>query len=540
MSESLPQGLRLLPQEQPKQQTMSERLAQAGRTMAGFPFTPIDQTIFGRVMTTPEAKRMAGLTARGLLQGPSSLVGLPFDAMTAAYNLATGQRLRQPSEAINQALTQAGLPEPQGLLETGVTTLAGGFPEARTRLENLLSPAMQRVANTPFMGQQNLQDLATTEAIDAGYVIPPSATGRSMVRENISGKAMTQQEAAARNQEVTNRLAARSLGLPEDRPLSPTAISEVRQKAGKVYEKIKTDRSFSADSDYLNDLIALEENALSIARDFPNLNISGMGEIQNLVKGLTEQNFSAKSLVDLVKKLRFEATANSSFAVTDPAQKALGNAQKDAAEALEALMERQLARQGDTDLAQEFRNARMLIAKSHSVEDALNPATGNINAISLAGELQRRNPLSGELATIARFGLAFPFAAREGIRKPVSAADIVVTSMLAPTLGSLPFFMGAQSPYAALSALGAAGFTGSRIAARGSILGPNVQQSLTRRPQQPSSGLLAPVAGAMTTAGAQSQQPAPNANVVPPGLRVLPEYGYYQSPLSQIVPSPSR
>lgn len=522
MAAELPPGFMLIPKknEPPNQ---SSRTSDIIRTAAGFPFVPANETILGK-MLGGQFSRMAGLTARGMLQGPSSLVGLPLDAAVAAYNLSTGQRLRQPSEAISQSLTQVGFPEPQGIAETGVAAMAGGIPEARTQLTSLLSPRLQKVAETPFMGQQNMRDILINEAVDAGYVIPPATVGKSTVREIVSGKVATQQAASEKNQSVTNSLAARALGLPEDQPLSPESIQEVRRNAGRVYEKIKNDRIFSSDDQYLNDLAALEEDALQISRDFPNLDLAGTKEVGNLVKGLTEGRFTSKGLVDTVKRLRFQAKENLKFGVASPAQRELGNAQMDAAEILEDLMERELSRQGAAELVQEFKNARRLIAKSHSVENALNPSTGNVVASTLTKELNRRKPLTGELSLIARFGGAFPSAAQDIKASRVSNLDAAIATMLGTTLGTAPFLAGVTTPYAALSALGGLAYPGARYAYRESVLSPSMQQSLVRRPQQGAGGLLAPTAAAMTTVGAQSQsQPQPQSPYpLPLGFTILP------------------
>lgn len=517
MSQQLPPGFMLIPDEDKKRK---EDEARAARSVS--PTLPLSMSLLNASMGG-RGGRMVGLAARGMLQGPSSLIGLPLDAAVAAYNLATGQNIRQPSEAISQSLTNLGLPEPQGILETGVTAMAGGAPEARAKVTNLLSRELQRVSETPFMGQQNMQDLLLAEANNAGYVVPPATVGRKTVRENVSGKVMTQQAAAERNQQVTNRLAARALGLPEDRPLSPEAVLEVRRQAGTVYEKIKTDRRFSADDQYLNDLSAIEEDVIQISRDFPDLKIEGMKEVSDLVKGLTEENFSSKGLVNLVKDLRYKAKTNLGFGVQSPAQRSLGNAQMDAAEALEDLMERELIRKGDMTLLKDFRDARRLIAKSHSVENAINPSTGNVNAASLSNELQRRKPLTGDLATIARFGRAFPSAAQELKSSPVSAMDAAITTLLGTSLGSAPFLAGSTSPYAALSSLAALSYPGARYLSRESVLGPSMQRSLVRRDQGPRGGLLGPIAGATTTIGANRPAPTPPPPTLPAGFRVLEE-----------------
>jgi hypothetical protein len=473
-----------------------------------------------------------------MLQGPSSLVGLPLDAATAAYNLATGQQLRQPSEAISQSLTQVGFPEPQNLAETGMTAAAGGLPEIRAQLANLLPKSLRNVPAS-FQGEQSMQDLLLAEARDAGYVVPPATVGRSTVRETVAGKVRTQQAAAEANQQVTNKLAARTLGIPEDKPLSLAAVKEVMDDAGRVYEKVKTDRRFVADDQYKSDLAKLESETLEISKDFPDLKLEGMAEISNLVKGLNSSNFSAKSLVDLVKRLRSEAKNSLSFNNTDSADRALGRAKLDAAETLEDLMSRELVRQGDMSLFQEFNAARVLLAKAHTVDAAINPATGNVIAAKLAENLRRRSPLSGELSLAARFGNAFPSAAQELKSSPVNAMDASITALLGAGLGSLPLIAGASSPYAVASALSALTYPGARYAARKSLLSEGMQDSLVRRPRA-EGGLLGPVAGA--AAAAEAPASPQQQTGLPAGFVLMDEEEErrrIRSPLSRIVPQPA-
>lgn len=524
----LPPGFVLVDdeQEKPRRSGIAAQLAEAGRSLAGFPFVSPRETLLGKAITSPTAHRMAGLTARGALQGPSSLVGLPLDAITGLYNVATGQQLRQPSEAISQSLTQAGLPAPESLPETGVTAMSGGLPEVRAQIANLFPQAYQAIARRlpgSFQGEQSMQDILLAEARDAGYVVPPATVGRSTVRENVSGKALTQQAAAARNQTITNRLAAQAIGLPTDKKLSIAAVQEVRRKAGDVYDKVKTGRSFRADDEYLNDLADLESGASQLAKDFPELDLTDMKGVADLVKGMTQEQFTATGAVELIKRLRNQAKTNLGFMVDDPAKKALGRAQADAAEAVEGLMARELARQGDMTLAREFEDARRIIAKAHSVESAMNPATGNVNARALAGELRRRKPLTGELRLIARFGEAFPQAAQELKSSNVSAVDAMVTALLG--VGG--------------AGLGALAYPAARVAARSSLLGEGMQESLVRRPEPPRGGLLGPVAGGV--AGAQAPaQPAPTA--LPPGFVLVDEEEErrrIRSPLSRVVPTPA-
>ena len=68
--------------------------------------------------------------------------------------------------------------------------------------------------------------------------------------------------------------------------------------------------------------------------------------------------------------------------------------------------------------AQALKDARVLIAKTHSVEGALNPITGDVSGPKLAAQLAKGKPLSGGLETAANFATAFPKAAQVGVDVP--------------------------------------------------------------------------------------------------------------------------
>ena len=116
--------------------------------------------------------------------------------------------------------------------------------------------------------------------------------------------------------------------------------------------------------------------------------------------------------------------------------------------------------------------SRELIAKTYSVEKALNTTTGNVDAKNLAKQLDKGKPLSGELKQAAEFAARFPKAAQtiEG-------------------MGSLP----QTSPldWAAFGGIGAATANplmllgvGARPAARAAVLSGPVQRGLQKAPSQ--------------------------------------------------------
>lgn len=370
--------------------------------------------------------RQAGLAARNILTGVTSIPGLLADVTMSGINLALPDRMRQdmPSEAFQNLMTGVGFPEAETSLERGLGVIQSGL--AGSRVDPLAAVAALRSTGTatssavrgagPLSTPQNIS-LTTPkqetfyEGRGQGYVVPPASVRSDMpaqVAESFSGKRLTAEVASEKNQEVTNRLAARSLGLSENQPITQSALKAIRTEAGKVYQQIRDSGRITADTQYKNDINAIAANVQKIAQDFGELNVGARDEITKLTKDLNKNSFDADSAVLLLRQLRQDATKN--LASQDAASSNLGIAQRSAANALENAVLRHLRAIGRDDLAEEFNSARTAIAKSHDVEAATNFSTGDVNPQFFAKLLTNDEPLSGELAVIGRMGSAFPRA----------------------------------------------------------------------------------------------------------------------------------
>lgn len=259
--------------------------------------------------------------------------------------------------------------------------------------------------------QNAVRDATLREAQAAGYVIPPTQAtpGRpgvvNRVLEGVSGKIQTAQAAAIKNQEVTNRLAKQALSLPEDVPLSRGAISTVRAVAGQVYRAVKGFGTVQADDDLRAAMNGVAGEYRSLVSEFPS---QKNASIDALLSDLGREQFSSSTIVELVKRLRHDGFKN--VTNMDPDKVALGRIQIGAQNALEDLLERRLAQAGDDAALETFRRARTLIAKSYTVEKALEDSTGKVVASKIGREFTKGKPLTGELATIGRTAEAFPRA----------------------------------------------------------------------------------------------------------------------------------
>lgn len=306
-----------------------------------------------------------------------------------------------------------------------------------------------------------VKDATAATARDAGYVIPPVQTNPSLpnrLLEGLAGKISTGQSASIKNQKTTNMLASRALGLDETIPITQDALKVLRSEAGQAYSAIRGAGTITADSEYSAALAGITKKFEGASKDFPEL---AKNEIEGIIGSIDKPSFNADSAIDAIKILR--ERGDKAFGSGD---KATGKAFREASDAMESVIERNLEQMGPEaqGMLKAFRDARQLIAKSYSVEKALNPATGNVAARKLGAQLARGKPLSGELKDIGQFAQAFP-----------KAADEVLSSM--PGVSPLDYF-GAGGLSAAtgnpLSMLA----VGVRPIARGAILSKPYQNML--------------------------------------------------------------
>lgn len=355
-----------------------------------------------------EFKRQAGLVGR---MGAETVAALPLAALEGGAGIANLASRAMGGEGNFSFRRQwdAGLDQVFPKPETGAEKAAQILGPVAFGAK---IPAPTGVPSVPqnFAGVVKPSEVVLANAQKAGYVVPPTTsnpTALNRVLEGIAGKLTTAQQASAQNMGVTNRLAARSLGLPEDQPITLEAIRQVRQAAAQGYEAIRGAGQIIKDAQFTDDLAKITARFRGAAKDYPGL---GSSEVDDIVKAIDVDSAGADSTVDAIAILR--ERADDAFA---SGKGSLGKAYKDASRALENLIERNLQGRGKegADILQRFRDARQLIAKTYSVEKAVNPGTGNVSATKLGQQLGRGKPLSGDLKAAGEFSQAFPKAARE-------------------------------------------------------------------------------------------------------------------------------
>lgn len=300
-------------------------------------------------------------------------------------------------------------------------------------------PPIGKQAPPGFVPPPNTPQAATFRAgRDVGLVAPPASVSPSMTAraaETLGGKAATAQDSSVRNMPVFTSIAKRAVGLADDQDLTIDALNQVRRAQSPAYEAIRGAGRIQATDKYRQALDKIAAPFRSASRDFSSL---GKTEVTSLVDDLNKPSFDAESAVDAIRLIR--DNASKAYASGD---KALGGAYKDMAKALEDVIEDNLSASGATsDILRNFRAARELTAKTYSVENALNPATGVVSGSKLAQQLNKGVPLSGDLRTAGQFAQAFPKASREILDSgSVRNTDLIVGGGTAAVTGQ-PWYLG--------------------------------------------------------------------------------------------------
>lgn len=413
--------------------------------LAGSAYNYLAGKLGGPQMKTPTQATGAALDAIGTERPDTSIERI------AQAGAQTAGGVGATSALANQVARTATNPVTQGVAEAmatrpGLATTSGAMSgvSGQAAAEMGAPPWLQTIASvagglTPYVGDaaRNMvfapPKAQAVAAHQAGYVLPPNmASDRqsfvSRIMSGWAGKTKLQQAASAKNQEVTNRLASRSIGLPDDEVITEAALGRIRGQAGKAYEavsnsipEIKPDRTFRAV------VGSLGGRGTAAARDFPG--IAKNPEVDALSQQLAQTaRFTPAGGVQMVRILRAEAATNFK-AFNDPVKQTLAKAQRQAAEAIDDLIERNLLAAGKKSAVQQYRDARQLIARTHDIESALNTGTNDVSARELAKILDKGRPLGPHAEASGRAGLAFPKATQNeatfGDVEPLSVLDML-------------------------------------------------------------------------------------------------------------------
>jgi hypothetical protein len=276
--------------------------------------------------------------------------------------------------------------------------------------------ALARRGQAGMTKQQKLnavRDATLREGQAQGFVVTPGSvtpTIGNMLLERIGGKTRVEQLAGVRNQQVTDSLARRAIGLADDAPLTRDAMRDIRaQEYAAGYAPLANIGRVVADDNFKKALQDVTDAFTGASKSFKG---AAPQDVQKLVKPYNVADFDAADAIAATRTLRENARNN-----FQKGEGALGRAQIAVSNALEAQLERSLeaARRDPfsgtdpqaTQLLENFRNSRRRMAVSHAVEDAIVEGTGSVDARKLASDLQKGKLLTGELETAAKFANTF-------------------------------------------------------------------------------------------------------------------------------------
>ena len=426
---------------------------------------------------------LPGALQKSIVAGtPAALTQMAPRTAALTQNVLTGSGTAGITSAAAQA-AETGTINPFQLANETVAGALMTLPTAT--VSGLTTP--RRPANL------TQAQLVAERAIAEGATLPPTQVNPSMLNrliEGISGKQQTSQIASVKNQQLVNEQARKALNLAPDVEITPQVLKQYRDVKGQAYDALRANPAYYSDKPFLNDINA------KTAEIQKRGGLVKSGEELNLLNELKQLRFDGDGLVEKIKVLRSDSDVN--FRSADPDKIRLAQVQKFASKQLEDLAERNLKNFNQPDVMTNFKQARQDIAKSYTIEKALNAATGNVSGATLGQRAATGKIVPSELQALSNAAAAYPTAfqnvARIGSVPGFSPLDIGTAGVASAAAGN---------PSVMLSAA-------TRPTLRSLAVSPMYQRNMLPSSQPQTPGLLNRV----------TSNPMTNY-----GLGQLPEYG---------------
>lgn len=351
---------------------------------------------------------------------------------------APGQVIQGSGEFIGQPLENAGF--------TNAAHVARAVPLATASALGVKAGLGPRFNTKPFGGTGTMEvpravpgtpaapapaptpeEVAIKSATDAGYKLSPSQVGNKVggAVEGVSGQAALERTLSKKNVTITDNLAKKSLGVEDSGQLTPAKFTELKVKANKAYSDVAKTGQRKTSDEYRKEVNSIGDRtgSGSFAEDTP----AAVTKLKEYYAN--RPSFDAGDAVAKIRQLRADARKNMK-AVNAPEQNALGSVQQKIADALDNELERHVADIGQPNLVKQYKDARVQLAKIHTVEDAVQGT--NVSAKKIHQAWKRGAPLSGELLTIARTYDSFQHVLQEASKirgkHPFSVVDAFVAA----------------------------------------------------------------------------------------------------------------
>jgi len=436
----------------------------------------------GQAVTSPvgTAKRFASNARDAIGNAVGTLTTRPQTAEQAQQYGATALRSAE-------ALYGAG-----SVAKAGADVALSAAP-VRRAAERIAVRGEQKAALAAAAVEPKNQIIRDVRSL--GLRLTPQQAGGTTgkVLEGVSGAAKLERVVSKKNAVQVNRIVARDVGLDPKNPLTESSVQAgikdaltdytAPRKLGRV--------SLADDVEYKAALKDAEAISAQEVADFPG---DITKSVQDEVAKFSVASADADSIVTKVAKLRERASAN--FRSGDAASVELARAQRKIATALEDAVERHGLAAGQQGVIEKFRASRQRLAKLYDVRDALTES-GNVDLAVLARKLDKGDPLSGNLKTLAQAKKTFDrsFQNVDKIRDdvPIGVLDAAGGITLAA----------ATNPYLAAVALARPGLRGT--------LASEIGQKVAIAPKAASPSLLTRSARAVANRNALAALPPQNA-----------------------------
>lgn len=339
------------------------------------------------------------------------------------------------------------------------------------------------------------------DAQEAGMVFPPATTnptsGNRLI-ENLAGKMQVQQHATLTNRDAVNAAARTDLGIGGHGGISESELAEVRAKTEPAYQAVRQAGriAMGADPAFVKTVQGALNKYTGAGRVLSNAGDSGIRS--DVADILSKPHADAGDVIDTISVLRDRSKTafRNGDAGIGSAYRQVSNALEDQIEkgipgkslAIPSLADRVTAAMNPSaattaapanSALQNFREARRTLAVAHSVEDARNEGSGDINAQKLASQLHNGVPLSGNLLTAAKAasmaGKAFaPVTDSKGVNHLGLWGGVMGAGIAAHE-------MAPDSHWGLAPAAAAGAWHGGRLGARKYALGPGQSNAIAKQ-----------------------------------------------------------
>lgn len=195
--------------------------------------------------------RQLGLTARAGITGLTAVPAAMADFLTGAAGLASGTTIKPSSQALQELMTQAGLPEAQGGLERAVQAGAGAMAGAGTQA----AAAQGRALLAPLTANLPQQIGAAGAGGVAGQAVGETVG-------DITGSPLAGVAAGLVAGVLGGTVGAKAGARLEGRPASPVTIGDIKAQAQKSY-KVVEDQGISIKPKSVLDMLSNAEDTLT-------------------------------------------------------------------------------------------------------------------------------------------------------------------------------------------------------------------------------------------------------------------------------------